>query len=275
MSSGTAEGELLTVREVASLLRLQPDTLYRWAREGRLPAIKLGKEWRVHPDDIERLLGRSVPRPAREEPTAGGAQPGSEPGDGASSGDEAARESPGAWAWPREALERDLRRFVQPRDHLLALAGDDASLAWLQGAFWQLAVWAGGPLVLPRRADQIEATRRQLFAAGIDIDRGDRVRLVEVAGENEAREEVASTASGGPVWACYGLANSLAAGAGAVEAHEHRLDAGIVVHPTIALCGVLASGPSARGFDAQMRLEACHRGVIRVAGGRVLFSRNG
>lgn len=63
-AEGAQGSELLTVREVAEVLRLKPDTLYRWAREGRLPAIKVGKEWRVRPDDIERILGGD-PEPAR------------------------------------------------------------------------------------------------------------------------------------------------------------------------------------------------------------------
>ena len=36
------DDELLTVDEAAALLKVQPSTLRYWAREGRVPAIRLG-----------------------------------------------------------------------------------------------------------------------------------------------------------------------------------------------------------------------------------------
>lgn len=38
--------ELMNAEEAAKFLKLQPETVTRWAREGLLPAAKLGKEWR-------------------------------------------------------------------------------------------------------------------------------------------------------------------------------------------------------------------------------------
>ena len=38
------ERDLLTADEVARYLDLRPTTIYQWCREGRLPALKLGKE---------------------------------------------------------------------------------------------------------------------------------------------------------------------------------------------------------------------------------------
>ncbi|MGH7645047.1 MAG: helix-turn-helix domain-containing protein, partial [Gemmatimonadales bacterium] len=37
------DNDILTVEEVAAYLRLQPQTIYKWAQEKRLPAAKLGK----------------------------------------------------------------------------------------------------------------------------------------------------------------------------------------------------------------------------------------
>lgn len=39
--------DLLDVAEVAALLKLRPVTIYRWCRAGRLPGVKIGKEWRI------------------------------------------------------------------------------------------------------------------------------------------------------------------------------------------------------------------------------------
>ena len=51
--------ELLTVPEVAALLKLNEQTVRKWLREGRLPGISLGSRqagWRVRRADIERFL---------------------------------------------------------------------------------------------------------------------------------------------------------------------------------------------------------------------------
>jgi excisionase family DNA binding protein len=36
----------MTLEEVATYLKLKPQTIYTWAQEKRIPAAKLGKEWR-------------------------------------------------------------------------------------------------------------------------------------------------------------------------------------------------------------------------------------
>lgn len=40
------DDEILTLEEVAKYLKLKPQTVYKWAQEGQIPATKLGKEWR-------------------------------------------------------------------------------------------------------------------------------------------------------------------------------------------------------------------------------------
>ena len=48
--------EILTLEEVARYLRLKPQTIYKWAQEKRIPAVKLGKEWRFRRSVIDRWL---------------------------------------------------------------------------------------------------------------------------------------------------------------------------------------------------------------------------
>lgn len=48
--------EILTLEEVAAYLRLTPQTIYKWAQERRIPAAKLGKEWRFRKSTIDRWL---------------------------------------------------------------------------------------------------------------------------------------------------------------------------------------------------------------------------
>jgi excisionase family DNA binding protein len=38
--------DIMTLEEVAAYLKLKPQTLYTWAQEKKIPAAKIGKEWR-------------------------------------------------------------------------------------------------------------------------------------------------------------------------------------------------------------------------------------
>ncbi len=51
-------GELLTTREIAQRLKMSAYSVRRWIREGQLPAVKLGKEWRVREEDLVLFLAR-------------------------------------------------------------------------------------------------------------------------------------------------------------------------------------------------------------------------
>jgi excisionase family DNA binding protein len=50
--------ELLGVAAVAAYLGVHPMTVYRWGRDGRLPALKVGKSWRVARPALEEFLRR-------------------------------------------------------------------------------------------------------------------------------------------------------------------------------------------------------------------------
>jgi excisionase family DNA binding protein len=60
---------LLTVQAVAEHLRLNPMTVYKWVKRGRIPAIRLGYSLRFRPSDIQELEDRgyaSLLRSGRE-----------------------------------------------------------------------------------------------------------------------------------------------------------------------------------------------------------------
>ena len=50
------EAKLLTVGEVADLMRVSNMTVYRLIKGGQLGAIRVGKNYRIRRDDIERYL---------------------------------------------------------------------------------------------------------------------------------------------------------------------------------------------------------------------------
>jgi len=57
---------LLTVHEVADLLKMKEATVRHWINDGALRAIKFGKEWRVAQKDLESFLNAHANRPADE-----------------------------------------------------------------------------------------------------------------------------------------------------------------------------------------------------------------
>ncbi|MGQ9502873.1 MAG: PocR ligand-binding domain-containing protein [Anaerolineae bacterium] len=48
--------EMLTARDMQTLLQVDRSTIYRMAEAGQLPAIKVGKQWRFPGDQVERWL---------------------------------------------------------------------------------------------------------------------------------------------------------------------------------------------------------------------------
>ena len=47
---------LLTLQEVAELLRVNEATVYRMARDGGLPAVKVGRQWRFEKKRLSHWL---------------------------------------------------------------------------------------------------------------------------------------------------------------------------------------------------------------------------
>jgi excisionase family DNA binding protein len=52
--------EIMTLEEVAKYLKLQPQTVYKWAQEGQIPGAKLGKEWRFRRRILDEWVDNSI-----------------------------------------------------------------------------------------------------------------------------------------------------------------------------------------------------------------------
>ncbi len=50
---------LLTTKQVQELFKVDRSTIYRMAEDGRLPAVKVGRQWRFPSDHVSDLLGQS------------------------------------------------------------------------------------------------------------------------------------------------------------------------------------------------------------------------
>lgn len=51
---------LLTVREVAGLMRVSTMTVYRLIQAGDLPALLVGRSWRLRGAEVDAYLGRGA-----------------------------------------------------------------------------------------------------------------------------------------------------------------------------------------------------------------------
>lgn len=55
-----AEGEILTLDEVARYLKAGKRTVYRLAQKGEIPAFKLGGTWRFRRSELDRWIADSI-----------------------------------------------------------------------------------------------------------------------------------------------------------------------------------------------------------------------
>lgn len=55
------QNELLTVKEVAVHLRLSRVTVWRWCQQGIIPAVRVGRNWRIQQHDLLKILETCQP----------------------------------------------------------------------------------------------------------------------------------------------------------------------------------------------------------------------
>jgi excisionase family DNA binding protein len=53
------QNELWTVKEVATYLRMGRVTVWRWCQQGVIPAVRMGRSWRIRRDDVIAFVGKS------------------------------------------------------------------------------------------------------------------------------------------------------------------------------------------------------------------------
>jgi len=60
MSNGdNSESKFLTVAEVATMMRVSKMTVYRLLHNGELPAVRVGRSFRVRETDVHEYLRKS------------------------------------------------------------------------------------------------------------------------------------------------------------------------------------------------------------------------
>ena len=61
-NNGTPKSNIMTLREVAKYLGLHVMTVYKLTREGRVPAAKIGGQWRFKRDVLDEWLDAQMRR---------------------------------------------------------------------------------------------------------------------------------------------------------------------------------------------------------------------
>ncbi|MBC7333744.1 MAG: helix-turn-helix domain-containing protein [Actinobacteria bacterium] len=54
--------EIMTLEETAKYLKIGKSTLYKMAREDKIPAVKIANQWRFRKEDIDKWLQEIIKR---------------------------------------------------------------------------------------------------------------------------------------------------------------------------------------------------------------------
>jgi excisionase family DNA binding protein len=136
MDEQFAQGKhLLDVADVAEYLGVEQTTVQRWCREGSLPGLKIGKEWRIRRETLEEFLERSE---------------------------------------RSETLVGRLRSFMQVPDNVLVIAQDREMMHRLDAAFFSVGEARGGRLIKYAGGepwDSLDDVRTDLEPHGLEVGR--------------------------------------------------------------------------------------------------------
>ena len=160
--------DTITLTEAARRLDVHYMTAYRYVRTGRLPATKVGGEWRVAPDDLRAITAPASATSAADHPAAGSGRRVDHAGRlerRLLAGDEN-----GAWA----IIETALANGTDPRDIHLDLLGPALSRIG-EG-------WAGGRVSVAEEHRASVVTQRIIGRMGPRFTRPGRRRGTVVIG---------------------------------------------------------------------------------------------
>jgi len=244
------EKELLTVDEVAEYLRIAPNTVYRWCRDGKLAGIKIGKEWRIARAELDAFLIRQA---GAEEP---------------------------------HSLSAMLRRRLAAPEHILVMASDPQQVYALQAEFLQVGLDDGRPLFVGawwQRPDDIRANLAQAGLPVADLEAADKLRIGDLAAAYAAggargaievwRRE--ATARPGPVLWGTG-SHRLSDWQGRLPdllRFESELHAAFHQMPVIALCPCMLDPVDKPGFDTLLELIPHHSSALFMPRGEPVLMR--
>jgi excisionase family DNA binding protein len=235
--------ELLSADDVAQYLVLEPVTIYRWCRDGRLPCMKLGKVWRIRRSALDAFL-RQAERP--------------------------------------RTLTAHLATFLELPDQVLAVTEDADLLTRLDAAFLQVGEARGGQLVklyepqqTSRRVLVMAYRQHGLDAAYLETI--GRLQWCPVAALEEAlpalRQVLAQQAGDDrPIWVNLNWTHTISLETALRQQAE--LAELVATHQLVVMTGVVE--PAAEMWPPppqQWQLLGSLRGVIRFSQTGLMLSR--
>lgn len=235
---------LLDVAEVAEYLGVEQTTVQRWCREGSMPCMKIGKEWRIRREALDLFLRRSE-RPA--------------------------------------TLVGQLRSFMEVPDNVLAIAEDREKMHRLDAAFFRVGEARGGTLIKyvgGESWDSLDDARTDLEQRGLEVERLEeegRFRFTSEpdpqGGRTEQLRRLLSEEAdgGGSVWVSFDWAEQidLYAALKQQEALQDVVGEGELAVKTAVLQEVVDQWPG----EMVRRAQVGHSGTIWISESGLAFSR--
>src|SRR4028119_1792787 len=134
MHQGLPQGkDLLDTDDVAAYLGVGSVTVWRWCRDGSLPCLKIGREWRIRREALEGFLKRSE---------------------------------------RSETLVGRLRSFLEVPDNVLAVAQDREMMHRLDTAFFRVGEARGAMLAKytdGESRDSLDEARAEFERQGLEV----------------------------------------------------------------------------------------------------------
>lgn len=54
------EDKIMNVEELASFFGVSNQTIWRWCKSGKLPAFKIGAQWKIRQSDINKIINQKI-----------------------------------------------------------------------------------------------------------------------------------------------------------------------------------------------------------------------
>jgi excisionase family DNA binding protein len=128
---------MLTTQDVAAYLQVDPNTVYRWCREGKIGAVKVGREWRIDQRDLSEFL----------------------------------RARRNSSPLPRSSLKSIFRNQLLEPEHLMVMLTNPEKVFELEVEFFQVALEQEMPIFKGCWWQQPDEVRHRYVEAGLPVEK--------------------------------------------------------------------------------------------------------
>lgn len=232
---------LLTTNDVATYLQVDPNTVYRWCRDGKIGAVKIGREWRIDQRDLAEFL--------RVNRNCGPSQP--------------------------VSLKDIFRRQLNTPEHLLVMLTDPDKVYDLEIEFFRVALDLKMPIMKGCWWQPPDEVRQRYSDAGLPVDdlenQGkfaihnfwDIYRAGGAHGVLDAWVQQAKEWNGNPFWGSGShLLDQWRDNWDAFFNYESQLHYVLCQLPGVVLCPCVTTQAVAEGTTHLLDLSAHHHGVL-------------